>query len=63
MLMWLYLNRTQITDAGCAILTAALASGALPALKHLHLNDIPASAAATVAVTEALARSRAAVSF
>ena len=57
----LNLNRTQITDAGCATLAAALDSGALPALERLVLDDISASAAAKAAVTDALARSRAAV--
>ena len=37
---------TQVTDAGCATLAAALDSGALPALDTLHLDDIPASGAA-----------------
>ena len=46
----LYLNRTQITDAGCATLAAALDSGALPALETLYLDGIPASAAAQAAV-------------
>ena len=53
---------TQVSDAGCAALTAALDNGALPALDHLEdlaLDDIPASAAAVDAVSEALARSRA----
>ena len=40
------LGDTQITDAGCATLVAALVSGALPALKGLYLGAIPASAAA-----------------
>jgi len=40
------LGDTQITDAGCAALVAALVSGALPALKGLYLGAIPASAAA-----------------
>ena len=40
------LGYTQVTDAGCAALAAALGSGALPALLTLELNDIPASAAA-----------------
>ena len=53
------LRWTQVTDAGCAALAAALDSGALPALKSLLLNDTPASAAAIDAVDEALARSRA----
>ena len=55
MLMWLYLNRTQVTDAGCATLAAALASGALPALEYLQLGSIPASAAAEAAVYAARA--------
>ena len=41
---------TQITDAGCATLAAALDSGALPALKTLYLQKIPASPAARAAV-------------
>jgi len=53
------LDKTQVSDAGCAALAAALDSGALPALKSLLLNDTPASAAAIDAVDEALARSRA----
>ena len=44
------LSRTQITDAGCATLAAALDSGALPALEQLFLAGIPASAAAKAAV-------------
>ena len=51
----LNLRRTQITDAGCATLTAALDSGALPALEKLWLDDIPASAAAIATVYEARA--------
>ena len=46
---------TQITDAGCATLAAALDSGALPALKGLYLRGIPASAAAKAAVYAARA--------
>ena len=34
----LNLSRTQITDAGCAALVAALDSGALPALETLWLG-------------------------
>ena len=56
----LNLDRTQVSDAGCATLASALDSGALPALDKLNLNDIPASAAAKKAVHAALARSRAA---
>ena len=54
------LNRTQITEAGCATLAAALDSGALPALERLYLDGIPASTAAKAAVREA-AKGRAAV--
>ena len=57
----LYLGRTQITDAGCAALAAALDSGALPALETLYLGGIPASAAAQAAVHEALAKSTAGI--
>ena len=53
----LYLSRTQVTDAGCATLATALDSGALPALGHLPMFDIPASAAFNAAVSQALARS------
>ena len=60
-LKWLDLDHTQIADTGCAALASALDSGALPVLETLFLVDIPASAAATAAVTQALARSRAAV--
>ena len=56
----LYLEDTQVTDAGCAALTAALDSGALPALEALSLHGIPASDAAKDAVHVALAKSRAA---
>jgi len=58
----LYLSFTQITDAGCATLAAALDSGALPAFEKLYLYGIPASAAAKAAVREA-AKPRAAVSW
>ena len=54
------LEDTQITDAGCAALAAALDSGVLPALVMFHLVFTPTSAAATDAVHEALAKSRAA---
>ena len=55
---------TQITDAGCAALAAALDRGALPALTDLRLPGNPrkTSAAAKAAVAEALAKSRAAAS-
>ena len=52
----LYIGHTQITDAGCASLTAALDSGVLPALKTISLDSIPASAAAKDDVHLALAR-------
>jgi len=51
----LNLSFTQITDAGCATLAVALDSGALPALEHLFLTGIPASAAAISAVYAARA--------
>jgi len=41
----LNLNNTQVTDAGCAALAAALESGALPALEVLDLNGTLASEA------------------
>jgi len=44
------LQYTQITDAGCATLEAALDSGALPALEGLELDETPASDAADYAV-------------
>ena len=57
----LYLDTsTQITDAGCARLASRLRSGALPALKVLHLGlgvgRIPASDAAIDAVYAACQR-------
>jgi len=53
------LRYTQITDAGCATLVAALDSGALPALVHLELAGIDAlSGAAVDAASEALALAR-----
>ena len=56
MLKLLYLSRTQITDAGCAALAAALDGGALPALENLYLHGIPASDLFKAAVKEALDR-------
>jgi hypothetical protein len=50
------LDSTQITDAGCATLAAALDSGAFPALMKLQLKKTPASAAARAAVRKALKR-------
>ena len=58
-LEWLHLSCTQIRDAGCATLVAALDSGALPALEELELEEyhgIPASDAAVEAVFEAMDR-------
>ena len=52
-LKWLDLTHTQVSDAGCATLVAALNSGALPALKTLFLQGIPASAAAQASVYKA----------
>ena len=48
----LYLDITQITDAGCATLVAALDSGALPVLEELELDGTPTSDAAQAAVYE-----------
>ena len=52
----LNLAGTQVSDTGCAALTAALDSGALPAIEDLKLDGIPASAAAIAAVYEARVR-------
>jgi len=49
----LYLSGTQIADAGCAALAAALDGGSLPALQYLYLNGIPASDEAKAAVRRA----------
>jgi hypothetical protein len=54
-LIRLDLDYTQVSDAGCAALAAALDNGALPALEELSLNGIPASVAAQEAVDAALA--------
>ena len=51
----LHLSYTQVTDAGCATLAAALSSGALPALESLYLFGISANAAAKATVYEARA--------
>ena len=53
MLKVLGLGSTQIADAGCATLVAALDSGALPALTYLNLNGIPASDTAKATVQRA----------
>jgi hypothetical protein len=52
----LSLMKTQVTDAGCSALAAALDSGAFPALMKLQLKNTPASAAARAAAREALKR-------
>ena len=44
------LDNTQITDAGCAALAAALDGAVLPALEDLNLFGIPASEAAKAAL-------------
>ena len=49
------LRFNEVSDSGCATLAAALNSGALPALKKLHLRGIAASAEAKAAVYEARA--------
>ena len=46
----LSLKDTEVSDAGCAALAAALDSGALPALAHLYLLGTRASAAGTATV-------------
>ena len=51
---FLYLNNTQITDAGCAALVAALDGGALPAIHTINLDRTPASAEAQAAVQAAV---------
>ena len=53
-LQLLNLKDTQVSDAGCATLAAALDSGALPALEDLTLDGIPASAAAKEAAHKGL---------
>ena len=66
-LKMLSLSLTQITDAGCATLAAAIDSGALPILENLELQATPASAVSPYsgsqfrAVNLALVRLRAAV--
>ena len=50
----LWLDRNQITDAGCATLASVLRGGALPALKQLLLGYNPASEEAQDAVRAAL---------
>ena len=48
----LYLLETQITDAGCAALAAALDGGALPALNIIQLPGTPDPSEAWFAVHE-----------
>ena len=58
-LEWLSFNKTQVTDAGCAALAAALESGAMPALEQVKLYRISASATAIDTVYRAfIARRR-----
>ena len=52
----LYLSYTQVSDAGCASLAAALDSDALPALVTLGLDGIPASALTVLNAELALVR-------
>jgi hypothetical protein len=52
----LSLMKTQVTDAGCAALAAALDGGSLSSLVTLSLDRIPASAAAKTAVYAAMDR-------
>ena len=45
---------TEVNDAGCATLAAALDSGALPALRALDVDGIPSSYEAVDAVEAAI---------
>ena len=54
----LFLSHTQVSDAGCATLAAALDSGALPALENLAVCGIPASAVALKGVYAKVGRRR-----
>ena len=54
-LEWLDLEGTQVSDAGCASLVAALDRGALPDLETVGLDGTPASGTAEEAVREAMA--------
>ena len=53
-LQTLYLCWTQITEAGCAAVAAALDSGALPALKVFNVMGHKADAAAQATVHEVM---------
>ena len=57
-LQMLILDRTQVSDAGCATLATALDSGALPALENLVVCGIPASAVALARVYAKVGRRR-----
>ena len=50
----LVLSYTQVADAGCAALAAAVGNDILPPLETLDLQGIPASPAARGAVREAV---------
>ena len=50
------LRYTEVTDAGCVTLTAALDSGALPALRTVYLGDTFASDVGRAAVHAVLLR-------
>ena len=54
----LWLDRNQITDAGCATLASALRGGALPALKQLYLNKNPAASPQAQATVQAALSAR-----
>ena len=47
------LRYTEVTDAGCATLTAALDSGALPALRTINVEETPATDEGRAAVLAA----------
>jgi len=49
----LNLAHTQVTDAGCAALAAALGSGTLPALDNLNLRDTRLASAAAISAVYA----------
>ena len=58
----LNLGNTQVTDASCAALAAALDSGALPELEQLIIYGTPAGVAARAALQKVLTTSQAAAS-
>ena len=49
----IFMSNTQVTDAGCAALAAALGSGALPALDNLNLCDTRLASAAAISAVYA----------